>query len=110
MKALVTGGAGFIGSHVGDLLVSQGHEVHVLDDLSNGKEANVPAGATLHVGSICDAALVNKLFAEIRPDVVCHLLHRITKQLRVPLRTGMRIFGRALHEQQAGVPEQGIGW
>ncbi len=78
MKALVTGGAGFIGSHVCDLLVTAGHEVHVLDDLSNGKVANVPAGASLHRGSITDAAFVNELFAAIQPDVVCHLAAQVS--------------------------------
>lgn len=48
MKILVTGGAGFIGSHVADALVEEGHDVHVLDDLSSGKEANVPDRATFH--------------------------------------------------------------
>jgi UDP-glucose 4-epimerase len=51
MKALVTGGAGFIGSHVTDLLVADGIDVHVLDDLSSGRRANVPAEVPLHV---CD--------------------------------------------------------
>ena len=45
MRVLVTGGAGFIGSHVADALVAAGHEVAVLDNLSTGNRANVPAGA-----------------------------------------------------------------
>ena len=48
MKILVTGGAGFIGSHVADALVADGHEVHVMDDLSSGRVRQVPAGALLH--------------------------------------------------------------
>ena len=48
MNILVTGGAGFIGSHVTDALLDQGHTVHVLDDLSTGREANVPAASPLH--------------------------------------------------------------
>jgi UDP-glucose 4-epimerase len=48
MKILVTGGAGFIGSHVSDALVEGGHEVHVLDDLSGGFETQIPGDATLH--------------------------------------------------------------
>ncbi|MGA1493989.1 MAG: NAD-dependent epimerase/dehydratase family protein [Rhodothermales bacterium] len=48
MKILVTGGAGFIGSHVSDALVAGGHEVHVLDDLSGGFETQIPGDATLH--------------------------------------------------------------
>ena len=48
MRALVTGGAGFIGSHVVDGLLARGDEVDVVDNLSNGKRENVAAGATLH--------------------------------------------------------------
>ena len=52
MAVIVTGGAGFIGSHVVEALVARGDEVHVIDDLSNGKRANVPAGVELHVHDI----------------------------------------------------------
>ena len=48
-RALVTGGAGFIGSHVADRFVGAGYDVHVVDDLSSGKAEHVPAGATMHV-------------------------------------------------------------
>lgn len=48
MKILVTGGAGFIGSHVADALIREEHDVHILDDLSTGFEANVPHAATFH--------------------------------------------------------------
>ena len=48
MKILVTGGAGFIGSHVADALIDEGHDVHILDDMSTGRHANVPDAATLH--------------------------------------------------------------
>ena len=48
MKVLVTGGAGFIGSHVADALVARGYDVHVMDDLSGGRRANVPDAATFH--------------------------------------------------------------
>ena len=47
MRAIVTGGAGFIGSHVAEALVARGDDVHVLDDLSTGRRENVPAGAEL---------------------------------------------------------------
>ena len=48
-KVLITGGAGFIGSHIADALVAQGHDVHILDDLSSGARENIPAPAILHV-------------------------------------------------------------
>ena len=48
MRILVTGGAGFIGSHVADRFVADGHTVAVVDDLSNGRRENVPAAAAFH--------------------------------------------------------------
>ena len=73
MRAIVTGGAGFIGSHVVDALVARGDEVVVLDDLSNGKRENVSEGATLVVTDIRDDEAVGKAFADLRPARVLHL-------------------------------------
>jgi UDP-glucose 4-epimerase len=73
MHTLVTGGAGFIGSHVAEHLVGLGHDVVVLDDLSGGNARNVPAGAAFVQGDIRDADLVNRLFVENRFEVVYHL-------------------------------------
>ena len=72
MKVLVTGGAGFIGSHIVDALLAAGHGVAVLDDLSSGSRANLPAGVPLHVADIADAEAVERAFAAERPDAVCH--------------------------------------
>lgn len=72
MKVLVTGGAGFIGSHVVDGLLAAGHAVAVLDDLSSGMRANLPAGVPLHVCDIVDAPAVAAVFAAERPAAVCH--------------------------------------
>lgn len=60
MRALVTGGAGFIGSHLVDALVEDGHEVRVLDDLATGRRENVHPDAELLVGSIADADAVTR--------------------------------------------------
>ncbi len=70
---LVTGGAGFIGSHVTEELVNRGHQVVVLDDLSGGFIENIVAGADFVQGSITDVSLVNSLFAERKFDYVYHL-------------------------------------
>ncbi len=72
-RVLVTGGAGFIGSHVTEELVRRGHQVIVLDDLSGGFADNVVAGAELITGSINDAALVARLFEQSAFDYVYHL-------------------------------------
>ena len=71
MRAVVTGGAGFIGSHVVDALLERGDEVHVLDDFSNGKRENVAEGARVHEADIrVDAG---EVFDEARPQLCFHL-------------------------------------
>jgi UDP-glucose 4-epimerase len=72
-RILVTGGAGFIGSHVAEELDRRGHDVTVLDDLSGGFVENVPEGARFVCGSITDVALVDTLFTQMRFDYVFHL-------------------------------------
>jgi UDP-glucose 4-epimerase len=71
MRILVTGGAGFIGSHVADRFIELGHEVAVLDDLSSGKPENVNPRAKLFRMSLLDERLAG-VFDEFRPDVVSH--------------------------------------
>jgi UDP-glucose 4-epimerase len=73
MNVLVTGGAGFIGSHVGDALLGRGHTVTVVDDLSGGYEDNVPRGVEFVRGSVTDAAFIDSLFARKSFDYVFHL-------------------------------------
>jgi UDP-glucose 4-epimerase len=78
---LVTGGAGFIGSHVVDALAERGDDVLVLDDLSSGRPGNLDdareRGARLLEGDITDAEAVGEAFASHRPELVCHLAAQI---------------------------------
>ena len=81
LRVLVTGGAGFIGSHVANAFVGEGSDVSVLDDLSSGKREQVPNGAKFHhldIGS-ADAA---RLVRDGRFDVICHLAAQIDEALR----------------------------
>jgi UDP-glucose 4-epimerase len=71
--SLVTGGAGFIGSHVAEELIKDGHTVVVLDDLSGGFDDNVPKGAAFVQGSILDTDLIERLFCEHSFTYVYHL-------------------------------------
>ena len=77
MSALVTGGAGFVGSNLVDSLLARGLEVTVLDDLSTGREANLDSavadGAELVHGDVSDATAVRDLFERVRPRKVFHL-------------------------------------
>lgn len=72
-RAIVTGGAGFIGSHVADALLEAGHEVTVIDDLTAGSVAKVPAGARLCELDIVDRPALDRVFDEVRPTAVFHL-------------------------------------
>jgi UDP-glucose 4-epimerase len=87
MKAIVTGGAGFIGSHLVDALLDRGDGVAIVDDLSSGREANVEAalgrGATLHRADIRDAARMREIAALEQPEAVFHLAAQIDVRVSV---------------------------
>jgi UDP-glucose 4-epimerase len=71
LRILVTGGAGFIGSHIADRFIEQGHEVAIVDNLSMGRMENINPKAKFHLLDIRDKAL-EKIFKERAFDVVCH--------------------------------------
>ncbi|MGB3008464.1 MAG: NAD-dependent epimerase/dehydratase family protein [Chitinophagaceae bacterium] len=71
--SLITGGAGFIGSHVARHCLDMGHQVIVLDDLSGGFEDHIPEGATFILGSVADHELISSLFDKYHFDYVYHL-------------------------------------
>ena len=75
-RALVTGGAGFIGSHVAELFLGSGFAVEIIDNLSSGKRENVPEGAVLHVADI-GAAESARIVRDGAFDVICHLAAQI---------------------------------
>ncbi|MGH7712637.1 MAG: NAD-dependent epimerase/dehydratase family protein [Gemmatimonadaceae bacterium] len=75
-RALVTGGAGFIGSHVADALVARGYTIDVLDNLSSGDRRNVPASATFHEMDVTSSDAAT-LVRESKYDVICHLAAQI---------------------------------
>ena len=74
MKVLITGGAGFIGSHLADKLLGRGDQVLVIDNYATGRRDNLQPQPNLKVvdGTIADSDLVNKLFDEFQPEVVVH--------------------------------------
>ena len=72
MKILVTGGAGFIASHVADAYIQLGHQVAILDDLSRGSRRNLNPRARFFEGDIQDRGFVDQVFAEFQPETVNH--------------------------------------
>ena len=81
MRAIVTGGAGFIGSHVVEALLARGDDVTVVDDLSNGKRENVPDGAQLVEADIREA--LGAVFEKARPEVCFHLAAQVDVRVSV---------------------------
>lgn len=82
MKILVTGGAGFIGSNVADGLIEAGHETVIVDDLSNGREENIPEKAAFYKVDIRDKALED-IFKKEKPDIVIHNAAQLSVRVSV---------------------------
>jgi UDP-glucose 4-epimerase len=77
MRVIVTGGAGFIGSHVTDAFAARGDDLTVIDDLSAGRLARLSDDVTLHKVSVTDAAAIAEVVRSVRPDLICHLAAQI---------------------------------
>jgi UDP-glucose 4-epimerase len=88
VRVLVTGGAGFVGSHVVDELLREGYELAVLDDLSTGKRANVPSGVRLYEVDLEDRAATFRVVSEFRPEAVSHQAAQasVARSMRDPIR------------------------
>lgn len=112
MKIIVTGGAGFIGSHIVDAYIAKGHSVAVIDDLSTGSRANVHSRARFYKADINDYAAIEKVFKKERPDVVNHHAAqiRVVASTKDPLGTLMTnvmgtasvLLGFTTHKRSAG--------
>jgi UDP-glucose 4-epimerase len=72
-RVLITGGAGFIGSHVAEAFLAAGHDVSIVDNLATGRRENLPPGARFFQADITDGAALDGVFSDARPDVVAHL-------------------------------------
>lgn len=87
MKILVTGGAGFIGSHIVDACLAAGHHPAVIDDLSSGSRSNLPPDVPVYQLDVRDGAAVRKAFDEFRPDAVSHQAAQmsVSRSVREPV-------------------------
>lgn len=82
MKILITGGAGFIGSHIVDACLKRGDEVFVIDNLSTGQRENVAhhggdSSFYFFEADICDTVRMQEIFGDVRPDAVFHLAAQV---------------------------------
>ncbi|HDY88400.1 MAG TPA: NAD-dependent epimerase/dehydratase family protein, partial [bacterium] len=100
MRVLVTGGAGFIGSHVSELALADGHDVHVIDNLSRGKRENVPDGAEFHEMDLCRDDTI-EFIKKLCPERVLHhaaqvsvprSLEKPEEDLRINVSASLRLF------------------
>src|SRR5499427_3957005 len=83
MRVLVTGGAGFIGSHLTDAFLARGDEVGIVDDLSRGRHGRLAEHAAAHKLSITDAGPLTALVERTRPELICHLAAQIDVRVSV---------------------------
>ncbi|MER6171378.1 NAD-dependent epimerase/dehydratase family protein [Streptosporangium sp. NPDC001681] len=105
MHALVTGGAGFIGSHLTDALLARGATVTVIDNLSTGRTGRLPIGIDLRKVDITDADAVTAVVEEVRPQVIFHLAAQIDVRVSVddPARDAAINIGGTINLLQAAL-------
>lgn len=87
MRVLVSGGAGFIGSHIVESLVQVGHQPFVVDDFSTGDRRNLPVDIPLFEVDICDGPRLSAVFDEVQPQWVCHQAAQmsVSRSMREPV-------------------------
>lgn len=83
MRALITGGAGFVGSHVCDAFAANGDDVFVIDDLSCGRASRLSEDVELYKESVLDSPRLSALVAKIKPDLICHLAAQVDVRFSV---------------------------
>lgn len=83
MRVLITGGAGFIGSHVADALIERGHRVTILDNLSSGSEENINRRAKFHKFDLGNRKRLEKLFEKVQPEAIFHFAAQINVRASV---------------------------
>ncbi len=83
MRILISGGAGFIGSHVADVLIERGHRVTILDNLASGSEENINRRAKFHKFDIGNRKRLEKLFEKVQPEAVFHFAAQINVRTSV---------------------------
>ncbi|MGH8129011.1 MAG: NAD-dependent epimerase/dehydratase family protein [Gammaproteobacteria bacterium] len=83
MRVLVTGGAGFIGSHVCEAFLANGDKVCIIDDLSRGRVGRVPEGVELHKESVLNTNVLRELVTDFKPDLICHLAAQVDVRVSV---------------------------
>ncbi len=87
MRVIVTGGAGFIGSHIVDALLAAGHEPFVIDSLESGGRENLPKSVPFFEANICDGPAMATIFSQVQPDAVCHQAAQmsVSRSVREPV-------------------------
>ncbi len=99
MKVLITGGAGFIGSHIADLLIQNNHKIIIVDNLSTGKKENINPKSTFYLQDISDKEALKQIFEKEKPEIVYHLAAEINlrKSINFPVENAYANIINTLH-------------